>query len=406
MRLDVANELSRIGGDFVLMNKSELARRFNCDRRTVDKYLKEKTTTRKVRKVRSVLNNYENTVKNKIDLGSTAMAVYKFIEKQGYSGSYQTVYNFAKKHKGNLIKKATIRFETNPGLQAQVDWKEKLTMINKFGEEFEINIFLMILGYSRKKFLKLTSNRTQKTLFECMTEAFKFMGGIPKEILFDNMTTVVDRKNANFKKISINKVFDHFSKDAGFDIVTCRPYRAQTKGKVEALAKLTNRLVPYNGEFETFKELEAIVNELNLDLNEEVSQATLETPNNRFKKEKEYLSPMPSLDTLTSYFFQEKSYKVSKESMINYKGKKYSVPIRYLSKYVNVNETTSDICIYYTGDLIVCHKKSNRILNYKETHVKEILISDALSHYDDKEINAFIENNLKKMDIFLEMEDY
>ena len=104
--------------------------------------------------------------------------------------------DFVRKHKDNEVKKATIRFETNPGLQAQVDWKEDMTLVNRAGEEFKINIFLMLLGYSRYKFIMITTDRSQETLFKCMTEAFSHIGGVPKEILFDNMKTVI---NANLK---------------------------------------------------------------------------------------------------------------------------------------------------------------------------------------------------------------
>ena len=67
-----------------------------------------------------------------------------------------------------------MRYETSPGLQAQVDWKESIRMTSMSGQIYEVNIFLMVLGYSRTKFLKLTSDRTQKTLFNCMNEAFKY----------------------------------------------------------------------------------------------------------------------------------------------------------------------------------------------------------------------------------------
>ncbi len=245
MRLDVLNKIEHLRGADGLLNKSEMARRLNCDRRTVDRYLKETTGKRKPRKLGKVLDEYEETIRDKVDnYGSTAMAVYKFIQKKGYDGGYKTVNNFVKKHKNEAKNKATIRFETNPGLQAQVDWKEKITMYNKDGEAYEVNIFLMVLGYSRVKYIKLTTDRTQKTLFECMVKGFQYFGGIPKEILFDNMATVVDRKTSTFKKVSINKDFDYFSKDAGFEIITCRPYRPKTKGKVEALAKLMSSLPP------------------------------------------------------------------------------------------------------------------------------------------------------------------
>ncbi|WP_202708633.1 IS21 family transposase [Sporosalibacterium faouarense] len=403
MRKDVANQIKLLKEDTVLLNKSELARRFNCNRRTVDKYLKEVDSSRKSREVKSKLDGFKEVVIDKVDnYGSNSMAVFKFIEKKGYEGGYQTVNNFVKNHKKSEIKKATIRFDTSPGLQAQVDWKESIKMVSKLGEIFEVNIFLMVLGYSRLKYLKLTTNRTQETLFECLFEGFRYFEGIPKEILFDNMSTVVDRKNTTFKNIAINNKFKHFSMDAGFEVITCRPYRSETKGKVETLAKLVNRITPYNGEFNTFEELESIVIAFNEEINYEVSQATGEIPYERFEKEKEYLNPLPAMDVLISYFHHEKEYKVSNESMIKYKGKKYSVPTRYIGLYLTVSEIDSEIYIYYTEDLIACHKMSDKILHYKKEHAKEILLSDAFKHYSDENIESFIEETLRNMDIFLE----
>ncbi|MFT8352392.1 hypothetical protein [Clostridium saccharoperbutylacetonicum] len=87
------------------------------------------------------------------------MAVYKFIVKKGYKGKYSTIVAFINKHKNIEIKKATARFETTLGLQAQVDWKENLTIVSKPGEIFKGNIFLMVLGYSRIIYVQLTTDK-------------------------------------------------------------------------------------------------------------------------------------------------------------------------------------------------------------------------------------------------------
>lgn len=404
MRKDVSNQIKLMKEDIGILNKSELARRFNCDPRTIDRYINDTNTySRKPREIKSKLDDFKEIITDKVDnWGSNSMAVFKFIEKKGYDGGYHTVNNFIQKHKKTEVNKATIRFDTSPGLQAQVDWKESITMISRQGEIFDINIFLIVLGYSRLKFIKLTTDRVQKTLFECITEAFKYFDGVPKELLFDNMSTVVDRNGTTFKNVAINKDFKYFSIDAGFEVITCRPYRPKTKGKVETLAKLVDRLTPFNEEFDTFEDLNKIVEDFNYEINSEVSQATYEVPFTRFLKEKEHLNPLPPLDILLSYFHHEKEYKVSKESMIRYKGKKYSVPTRYIGKYVTVSEKNSELYIYYTKDLIDCHKISEKILHYKKDHAKEILKSDALKHYSDDRIEDFIEQNLKNMDIFLE----
>lgn len=408
MRKDVLNKLKKYTREeCCLLNKSELARRFNCDPRTVDRYIKinsEKLQTRSSSRIyKSLIDNYKSTIIEKVDTyGATAMAVYKFIDKKGYSGKYSTVATFVKEHKQVEIQKATIRFETTPGLQAQVDWKENLTMISKNGEIFKINIFLMVLGYSRIKYLQLTTDREQKTLFKCMISAFKYFQGIPQEILFDNMKTVVDRSKSTFSSIQFNKTFKYFADDAGFSPIACRPYRPQTKGKVESLARLTNRLSVYNGEFENYDGLEIIVQDFMEEINNEVSQAINETPLSRLNKELEYLKPLPPLDSLISYVSCEKEYKVSKESMVNYKGKKYSVPTKYIGLKVNVTEACDgNISIYYNQDFIVCHPLSKNKYNYKIGHMHEILKSDACKHLTDEKIDEFIKENMSMMDILL-----
>ncbi len=408
MRNDIHNYLKNYEKEeLILLNKSELARRFNCDRRTVDRYMNIESgklaTKPSDRIYKSVLDEFKPVIINKVDVhGCTAMAVFKFIQRKGYVGQYSTVASFVSKHKNEEKQKATIRFETTPGLQAQVDWKENLTLVSKYGEIFKVNIFLMVLGYSRMKFIKLTATRSQQELFQCMISAHEYFGGISHEVLFDNMKTVVDHSKTTFRKVSFNKTFEHFAADAGFKPIACQPYRPQTKGKVEALAKLTSRLLVYNEEFEDFEELENIVNDVRDELNLEVSQATQERPIDRLAKEKEYLKPITNQALLQTYVSVEKAYNVTNESMIKYKGKKYSVPIKYIDKKVNVTETEDgNIHIYYNQDLIACHPISEKIYHYTKTHMHEILASDACKNMDSSAIDEFILENMSLMDIYL-----
>lgn len=401
MRQDVLNEINIFlrGGEKETMSKAAMARIMGCDPRTVKRYL-EGYELKKKRKIlkKSKLDKFKETIISKLEIGCTSMAIFKFIQKDGYTGSYSLVADFVQKHKEEQIKKATIRFETAPGLQAQVDWKENLKMISKHGELFEVNIFLMVLGYSRTKFVKLTSDKTQKTLFKCMNEAFKYFGGVPKEIIFDNMATVVDRANSRIGNVKLNTKFVQYSKDIGFNPITCRIYRPQTKGKVESLAKLVDRLQVYNHEFETYEELEKIVKMFMKEINNEISQGTNMKPIERLEKETKYLLPLPNQEVLNAYTTSPKEYKVSKESMITYKGQKYSVPTYLIGKSVSVKETDEYIHIYYITNLITKHKKSKKFLNYHKEHIVDILKSDALKGYKDNEIEEFVNNHLSDYD--------
>lgn len=408
MRGDISDAVKFLSKeDSSMFNKAELARRFDCDPRTIDRYIKihtgELTPAPSARKYTSKLDDYKETIINKVDkFGCSAMAVFKFIQKKGYDGKYSILADFVKKHKENEVKKATIRFETNPGLQAQVDWKEDMVLVNRSGEKFKINIFLMLSGYSRYKFIKITTDRSQETLFECMTEAFSHIGGVPKEILFDNMKTVVDRSRSSFSNTAFNQKFEYYAKDMGFIPIACRPYRPQTKGKVEALAKLMDRLKVYNEEFDTWEDLVIISRNFMDDINEEESQGNGMIPVEALKKEKEYLLPLPYtaiLDKYVSRQKEQKTYLVNRESMIRYEGRKYSVPTRYIGERMTVKtEDNGNLNIYYSGELVVCHAIGSKMYNYTVETACDILKSDAMKYSSDEEILEFVEKNLFNMD--------
>ena len=407
MRDDIRDAISFLAREeSILFNKAELARRYGCDPRTIDRYLKiqsgELIPKKSSRLYQSKLDDYKGLIIDKVDTyGCTAMAVYKFILTKGYTGKYSIVADFVKKHKEIESKKATIRFETNPGLQAQVDWKEDMTLINRDGEIFKINIFLMVLGYSRYKFLMITTDRSQETLFNCMIKAFEFFGGVPKEILFDNMKTVVDHSKSSFSKTVFNQKFEYFSKDIGFLPIACRAYRPQTKGKVESLAKLMDRLKAYNEEFDTWEDLTNIVTNFMDDVNNERSQGSGEIPVVLYQKEKEYLLPSPNMNILNSYFSrqEEKTYRVNRESMIKFEGRKYSVPTRYIGERMTVTtDDSGNLSIYYNNEFVVCHEVSSKMYNYTVDTACDILKSDAMRGKTDAEILAFVQNNLLNMD--------
>ncbi|HAZ5086988.1 TPA: IS21 family transposase, partial [Staphylococcus aureus] len=378
-------------------NYAELGRQYNCDPRTVKKYYEagkenelERLKKRQQNKKASKLDPFKEIINKKIELGCTAMAIFKYIEKKGYEGKYTILREYCKNKKQNETKKATIRVETNPGIAAQVDWKEDMVMHDKFGRTYQFNIFLYVLHYSKMKYITLTWDRKQDTLFECLKDAFEYTEGVPKEIWFDNMRTVVDRPRTQYKKVVFNNLFYQFSKDANFEPIACRPYRPQTKGSVESLAKFVEqRLRPYDYEFYDAVELIGLVNDLCHELNHlEISQATEQRPIDVFNyEEKEHLNSF-NAKLLDTYIENECIRIVSKESMINFRKGKYSVPTKYIGEEVQVifNNSTDELLIYYDGELIRRHNLSERKFNYIVEDMSEILKSDVFKHKDDKEI--------------------
>ncbi len=398
MRKDITTEMliKKEGGR---VNKSSLARQYGCCWKTIDrrlnpeKYQKEK----KKRVYTSVLDEYKPIIDAKIeDENVPATGIYELLKiKYGYIHGYGIVKNYVRNKKKEIIKNLTIRFETIPGYQSQVDWKETLTLTSTLGKKYIINIFLIVLGFSRMKYIELTLDKTQSTFENALIHAFEYFGGTTEEILFDNMKTVVDHTKSDINnKVIINVSLKQFAKDANFVVKTCKIFRPQTKGKVETLAKIMNRLKAFNHEFVDIRELEDIVKKLMYELNyNEKSQATNEYPSIRFEKEKEYLRPVNIELLKSNIFYKEKSYKVSKESMILYKGIKYSVPTEYVGKYISVKEDTECIHLYFNTKLVNEYKKNEVAkFNYKKDDYLDILEHTDIDDYAKKILKENINN--------------
>ena len=401
MRKDITVEKLMFGGENV--NKSALARQYGCCWETIDKRLNPEKykKDRKVRIYKSILDEYKSIIDEKIENNNIpATGIYFLLkDKYGYTGKYGIIRNYVSSKKESIISNLTIRFETIKGYQSQVDWKEKLKLHDIYGNEYVISIFLIVLGNSRYKYIELTFDQTQLTLFKCLINAFRYFGGRTEEILFDNMKTIVDQVKSNFSDVVINSKAMQFSKDAGFKIVTCRPYRPRTKGKVETLAKIMNRLKAYDYEFSDIDELEQVVKRLNYDLNYlEKSQATNEIPKVLFEKEKEYLIPV-NYDILETYLSPTKTYKVSNESMITYKGIKYSVPIHLVGKDITVLDEDNNIHLYYNSKCINTYQKNTTYkYNYKQDDYIDILKHSSFNDKTENELKEYIDKNLCSLD--------
>lgn len=382
-------------------NFSELARLYGLDRRTVKKYYEGYPGKPKHRSKPSSLDKYKTIIKEKLLIrGSTIKGVYKFLYNKidNSIGSYSNFHRYVKMN--NLANKHNIsgypRFETKPGQQVQVDWKEDIRLANKHGDIFTFQILGYKFGYSRycQLFYKITKSR--QDVLDCLIKAFKATGGVPQEILFDNMASVVDLKG---KQRIVNIKLKTFAKDFNFKICLAKPRHPFTKGKIEAMNRFISRIYSYQREFETEEDLENILFKIQNNINQEVCQATNVSPILLFQKEKEYLQNLPNEKVIESYLDHDRQVTVQKDSLIHYKGRKYSVPVKYIGKRVQLTcFNNATLQIYYNTELIATHVLSEKMLNYLPDHYKELLSMRIAS---EDLVNKVAKNNLRQMDTFL-----
>ena len=382
------------------VNCSKLERQLNCDRRTVSRYVElaknGKKPTKRVYQKKT--DGFEKIIEEKVKTTAPAIAIYHYLVKNhGYKGSYSTLKRYI--HNLNIEKQhnAVIRFETDPGIQAQVDWKESLKFKTKDGETIKFNVFLMILGFSRTKFLMVTETRDLQQVEFSLACAFRYFGGVPHEILFDNMRSIIDKARTQYSEPVFNENFKVFAEDCGFVPKACVAYRPETKGKIEVTAKLMNRLKVYSGDITGFDDIRQIASELNDELNSAVCQATGKKPFDLLEAEKPFLHKT-NLGILTGYFIDNVKRKVSKESMISYEGKKYSVPPEYIGKKVDISDTGSGFDISFNGHFVRHWEKSSKMMNFDHTDYLEIARLSSLRRLDEDEIKLIAERNLEIYD--------
>lgn len=222
------------------MSYSEIGRKYNIDRRTAKKYCESnvkpdyKYTSPRKRKIDAYSSYIDELL---AEAPYSAVRIQELVEEHFHTKiGYTTIQEYVKKIKHNYNHQATVRFETMPGLQGQVDWGffENYTVKDINGEEKKLYCFLMILGYSRMRYIEFVTDMSTQTLIRCHLNAFDYFGGYPEEILYDNMKQVVDKRLLKQKDSTLNKTFEDFAGFFNFKPVLCRPYRGQTKGKLNA----------------------------------------------------------------------------------------------------------------------------------------------------------------------------
>ncbi len=382
-------------------NFSELERAFEIERHTIKKYYDGYEGKKGNRNKASKLDKYYEEIKTKINLvGVTQMGVYQYIfNKDNTIGTYSNFKKYLTKHnlKPSKSEKVHLRYETEPGEQLQFDWKKDIKMLSKHGEIFEFNVFSATLGYSRLHDFVYSKTKTREDVERCLMTTFKYINGVPKQLLTDNMRAVVD---INGTKRKVNSEFNQFAKDMGTCVKLCKSRSPETKGKDETANKFMSWLIPYNHEFEDEEELIQIIKNIRDKVNATVHQTTNIPPILLFEKEKEYLLPLPSNRVMLSYLENVEKTKVYPDSLIYYKGKKYSVSPKYINQYVQVKQTDNILYIYHNKQIIATHEINLKLINYAKEHYVEGL-QITMPYKEKEEIEKYANDNLKRLDKLL-----
>ena len=381
-------------------NYAALGRKYGMDPRTVKKYHEGYEGKPSTRNKGSKLDEYRDEIADKLSIRRiTVQGVYEFMVKKYGIDRIGSRSNFQRYVSENKLKPKSSspghpRYEKGPGVQGQVDWKEDISIADRWGEIFVVNVLHITLKYSRFSHLDMSVQKRFEDVSRGLINGFVKFGGVPRELLFDNMSTVA---NINAKPKKPTDAISKLAKDFGFRVRFCRPRKPETKGTVEAKNKVIDWIRAYEGEFEGLEELATIVEKINIDMNITINQETDMSPTALFYKEKEYLQPLPARDIIDTYLTPIK-YKVSDEALIRYGDNKYSVEPKLIGEEVTVDLFDNKLCVYYNGKLVTFHTLNENPINYHKDHYTALMKGKV----KQEDMGHIVTENLAMMDTLLE----
>lgn len=347
---------------------SEIAEKLGIDRKTVCKYrdmdIDEIAEYRKRRKYRkNKTNDFKEFIEDQLkkmeeDGVINAQAIYDKIIAMGYDGSARTLRRYVHQRMGKRVKRQRIYepFETSPGYQAMVDIGESRKIwINM--KRTVMYFLVMTFGYSRKMYVEWYDHPIDTEMFiRFHQNVFLYIGGIPKEIVYDQTKLAVIREQ--YGEIEFNSAFYGFSQWSGYKTYICKKRDPETKGKVESSIRYVKRGFLPGRRFNNTRDLESQwFHWLHNIADNKPNETTGESPNKRLEKERSCLKPLRDSIYTPGPSFREQP--VYQDGFVKVLGNRYSVPREYHGKKVKVRICDQTVEIHdLDGNKIYIHKRS------------------------------------------------
>jgi transposase len=340
------------------LNITQIAEIVGRDPKTIRKYLEQTKppiyTPRPP--VVSKLDQFKPYIRTRMvdDRMTNAVKMLAELQKKGYTGGSSILKDYMRPFRPT-IETATARYETGPGEQAQVDWGHCGRIFHE-GALKPLYCFVMTLGYSRYMYIEFTTSQDTTTFMRAHVNAFEFFGGLPEKILYDNTKSAIIRRF--LKKIELNPRFADMAGYYGFIPRFCKPYRAQTKGKVESGVKYVKGNFLLGEVFSSLEEINAAARTWLAEVaNVRIHGTTGEVPLVRFEKE-----ALTHIAHLAPFDTAEHTYRrATLDCIISYRGSRYSVPHMAAKRTVLVKEEAGGmIHIFLDGESITSHRRAKK----------------------------------------------
>jgi transposase len=305
------------------------------------------------RPAKTVLTGHEEFITRRApEVGFNCVVLMRELKLMGYTGGYPAVQRFVKPLREAFRRdaEATLRFETAPGLQGQVDWGSSFVWFDD--RRVRVRFFALVLGYSRRMFARAFKSERLVHLIQGHEAAFSWFGGFPQELLYDNPKTMVKGRDSDSEEIQLNPTFQDFVHHYGFRARFCHPYRAQTKGKIESGIKYVKGNFLVGRRFHDMDDLNRQLEEwLTTVADVRIHGTTGVRPIDRFPHEK-----LLSFAHVPPYRLETAIIrKVPNDARVCFRTNRYSVPWRLIGQQVEVRMEDGEVVLLQGDQVIARH---------------------------------------------------
>jgi transposase len=286
-----------------------------------------------------------------------AVVVRRELEKRGVQASLRTVQRAVAEERRaqHVADVATVRFETPPGKQMQIDFGQKRVLIGD--SVVVVHLMTAVLAYSRRIFVKAFLAERGDDWREGIAEAFRHFGGVVETVLGDNAKALVVGRDRATNTVTFHPAYLAFCRDWDVEPRACAPYRARTKGKTESGVKYVKRNALAGLAFASFAALEEHLRTWMHEADRRVHGTTFEQPVVRFERdESAALRSLPARAVPVRH--QRLRRRVANDAFVDVETVRYSVPHRLVRDRVEVALGEHDVRIFHGGLLVASHARS------------------------------------------------
>lgn len=340
------------------VSKKGIARELGLDIKTVRKWIGRSWQKQQRQGRGRMLDEWEQFLRGRAkEVGFNAVVLLRELQGLGYEGSYQTIVKYIRgwREEWRGEPEPTLRFETEAGEQAQVDWGSVKVWLGE--QVVRIHLFIMVLGYSRRIFARGYRNERIESLLDGHSRAFGQFGGRTKKILYDNPRTIVLDKNETTGEVTWNPTFKDRMDFYGIEIKLCRYYRARTKGKVESGVKYVKRNALAGRRFRDLDHLNEWLVEWSTKIaDQRIHGTTHERPAERFDRS-EAQALIQVGDRVPAPRERVETRMVPADTYVTVETNRYPVPVEWVGRQATVRLISDRIVMSIEGGAAICYQR-------------------------------------------------